>query len=590
MRRLWNLVQEKMNNYNVKKKLMILYVFCVLLPLFVTDSVILTILLQAEKREQSLQMESIASAVQFDMSSTIEGAVSRSKYIYVSRKVNEFLNQEYASGYDFFEASQGLMSDSFYEPIYGSGTVNMVMYADNETIVNGGHFYRLSSAAGEEWYEKLNASGQDMILHFYYVGNNDPVTSIKRKISLVRRLNYYKDSDREKLVRLDLDYSNLVRKLTNMNYGMPVYVCIGDMILFSNDGHNSFTQDYEYLTGREKIGYEMDWSIYGEDFRILVMKSPNTIMVQIWQHFPLILFMLAVNILLPWLLTYIINNSFTSRLRELSQAFDEVEAESLKEIENIRGQDEIGSLMRNYNRMVRRSQELIKTVYKDRLERQEIDIARQNAELLALHSQINPHFLFNVLESIRMHSILKNEDETAGMIERLAILERQNVDWSDDLVSIKEELKFISAYLDLQKYRFGDRLSYQITVAPECEDYCLPRLTLVTFVENACVHGVENKAAPCWIDVRAWKKEDWLYLEVEDTGEGMDEIQVEELRGRMGVCSIDEVKENEHVGIVNACLRLRMITDGKAEFELESERGVGTCITIRVPIEELNHG
>ncbi|MDO4304594.1 MAG: sensor histidine kinase, partial [Bacillota bacterium] len=267
----------------------------------------------------------------------------------------------------------------------------------------------------------------------------------------------------------------------------------------------------------------------------------------------------------------------------------EVEAESLKEIEDVRGQDEIGSLMRNYNRMVRRSQELIKTVYKDRLERQEIDIARQNAELLALHSQINPHFLFNVLESIRMHSILKKEDETAGMIERLAILERQNVDWSDDLVSIKEELKFISAYLDLQKYRFGDRLSYRLTVSPECENYCLPRLTLVTFVENACVHGVENKATPCWIDVRAWEKEGWLYLEVEDTGEGMDEEQVEELRVRMGACSIDEVKENEHVGMINACLRLRMITGGKSEFELESERGVGTCITIRVPIEELNH-
>ncbi len=590
MGKLWNIVQDKMNNYNVRKKLMVLYVFCVLIPLFVTDSVILTILLQAERREQGLQMQNIASAVQFDLSYTLEEAVNMTKNIYVNRMVNEFLNQEYTSGYDFFEATQELMNASFYEASFGSRTVNMVMYADNETIVNGGRFYRLSSAWGEEWYEKLKETDQDMILHFYYVGNNDPATSIKRRISLVRKLNYYKDSECEKLVRLDLDYSNLVRKITNMNYGMPVYVCIGDKILFSNDGHNSFTKDFEYLTGREKIGYETEWNIYGEKIRILVMRSPNTIMVQIWQHFPLILFMLAVNILLPVLLTYIINNSFTARLQELSQAFDEVEAESLKEIENVRGKDEIGSLMRNYNRMVRRSQELIKTVYKDRLERQEIDIARQKAELLALHSQINPHFLFNVLESIRMHSILKREDETAGMIERLAILERQNVDWSDDLVSIREELKFIGAYLDLQKYRFGDRLSYQIKVDEGCESYCLPRLTLVTFVENACVHGVENKAVPCWIYVKISEKEGWLYLEVEDTGEGMDEKQVEELMNKMRTCSIDELKENEHVGIINACLRLRMVTGGKAEFELESERGVGTCMTIKVPIEELNCG
>ena len=91
-----------------------------------------------------------------------------------------------------------------------------------------------------------------------------------------------------------------------------------------------------------------------------------------------------------------------------------------------------------------------------------MDIARQNAELLALYSQINPHFLFNALESIRMRSILKDEHETADMVEKLAIMERQNVDWSTDTNTVKRELDFVEAYLSLQKYRFGDRLSYRI--------------------------------------------------------------------------------------------------------------------------------
>ena len=341
---------------------------------------------------------------------------------------------------------------------------------------------------------------------------------------------------------------------------------------------------------KEKIGYETAYEVYGESLRILVMKPENTIISQISQHMTVILFMIAVNILLPWILTYIINRSFTSRLSEISEAFDGVEAESLKEIENICGKDEIGGLMRNYNRMVIRSQELIKTVYKDRLERQEIDIARQNAELLALHSQINPHFLFNVLESIRMHSILKNEEETAGMIERLAVLERQNVDWSSDFVRIQEELQFIEAYLELQKYRFGDRLSYEISAEPDCRSYLLPKLTLVTFAENACVHGVERKASHCWIYIRAYRKEDWLYLEVEDTGNGMEEEEVAVLTQKMESCDIETVKENEHVGMINACLRLKMVTENRAEFELESERGVGTFMTIRVPLEMLDKG
>ncbi len=585
MRRLWNFFQEKMNDFTVRKKLLIFYVFCVLLPLFVTDSVILTILLRGERRERALEMENIASAVQFELSYTFEEAMNMSKNIYANRMINEFLNYEYSSGYDFFEATQKLLDASFNAASFGSQLVTMILYADNDTIVNGGHFYRLSSAQGEEWYEKYQSAEKDLILHFYYVGNEDPVTSIKRRISLVRKLNYYKDSDCEKLIRIDVDYSNLLRKLTNMNYSMTFYVCSGDKILFSNEGNTSYTKDFEHLTGKERIGYELDSNFYGEELRILVLEPTNTVLLQIWQHFPLILFMLAVNILLPWLLTYIINRSFTVRLQELSLAFDAVDAESLKEIESVRGKDEIGSLMRNYNRMVHRYRELIKTVYQDRLKRQEMDIARQNAELQALHSQINPHFLFNVLESIRMHSILKKEDETAGMIERLAILERQNVDWSSDLVTVEEELKFISAYLDLQKYRFGDRLSYEIDVEEGCEDYRLPKLTLVTFAENACVHGVEKKAVPCWIYIRVYRRENWLYLETEDTGDGMEEQQVQELQGKMKNCCIDSLKENEHVGIINACLRLRMTTQGKAEFELESEKGIGTCILIRVPTD-----
>lgn len=590
MTRLWNYIQNKMNDFNVKKKLMIVYVCCVLLPLLVTDSVILTILLQGESREQNLLMKNISSAVQFDLSYTLEEAVNMTKSIYVNSTVNDFLNKEYESGLDYYAANQELLKSAFSESSWGTGSTSMVLFTDNETIVNGGHFYRLSSVKEEEWCKKLMDSGQDMILHFYYVGDYNPSASAKRRISLVRKLNYFKNSDREKLVRIDLGYNTLVRKITNMKYSMVVYVCIGDKILLSNNGQFSYTQNFERLTGKEKIGYEMQYNLYGENIRILVMRPSNTITRQIWNHFPLILFMLAVNIALPWLLTYIINNSFTSRLRELSGAFDEVEAESLKEIKEIRGKDEIGSLMRNYNRMVRRSQELIKAVYKDRLARQEMDISRQNAELLALHSQINPHFLFNVLESIRMHSILKKEEETAGMIERLAVLERQNVNWTSDLVPVEEEIKFIEAYLDLQKYRFGERLSYEIVIEPGCKSYSLPKLTLVTFVENACVHGVENKAAPCWIYVRVFEKEGWLYLEVEDTGEGMDEGQVKTLEEKMSNCTIETIKDNEHVGISNACLRLKMVTAEKAQFKLESEKGIGTCMLIMVPVNVLHRG
>lgn len=581
-------MEEKINKYSIRKKLMLLYICCVLLPLFLTDSVILTILVHTEKTEQIYELENVASAVQADLTYTFEELNKMANTIYINREINEFLDQKYTSDLAFYTASREMEKKNFYETSVDSGNINVVMCSDNETIVNGGHFYRLSSVKEEAWYQKLEESGKGIAVHFYYIGEENPAATSKRKISVIRRLDYYKDLKCEKVVRLDLDYGALVRKLTNMNYSMPVYVCSGNKILFSNAGHGVAGEDFSYLTGKEDFGMTREFKLYGDSIRIHVMQPENNIIDMLKQYSPFIILMLAVNILLPWFLTVGFNRSFTARLQQLSEAFDQIEAESLKEISDIKGGDEISSLMWNYNRMVRRSRELIKTVYMDRLEKQKMDIARQNAELLALHSQINPHFLFNVLESIRMHSIIKGEEETAGMIERLAVLERQNVNWKTDYIKIREELAFIEAYLELQTYRFGERLSYKIEAQQECFDYFIPKLTLVTFVENACVHGIEKKAVPCWIYVRIYQKDKWLYMEVEDTGDGMEESVVEALQEKMRVSKIETLMNNEHVGIANACLRLKMVTEGKAEFELESEQRVGTFMTIKVPLENLH--
>lgn len=246
--------------------------------------------------------------------------------------------------------------------------------------------------------------------------------------------------------------------------------------------------------------------------------------------------------------------------------------------------------MENYNHMADRMNGLIQTVYKDRLREQEINIARQNAELLALHSQIDPHFLFNALESIRMHSILKEEYETAGMVEKLAVMERQNVDWTRDTGTVRQEMEFVEAYLQLQKYRFGERLSYRLELQKECEDILIPRLTITTFVENACVHGIESKPTPGWIFVRVYMEKKNLCIEVEDTGGGMDDAQLAQIRDRMEHASIGMLKEKGSVGIVNACLRIRMMTDSAARFSVESEKGIGTTMLIIIPQSEGKEG
>lgn len=369
---------------------------------------------------------------------------------------------------------------------------NVVIYADNDTIVNGGYFYRLSEAEGTDWYHRYLESEKSLTFIPYYVGKSDMSALSMRKISLVRRLDYYKKDSCEKILRVDLDYNKIVRELAQITYGNYVYVCQGDQIIFSNDRHSGSQEDFYRLTGEEPVAYKNSFEMYGQKIDVLILKPQSSVLMNLEKHIPLIVFLVVVNLLLPVVMVSMVNKSFTRRLWELGAAFDQIQGGTLQGIENVRGKDEIGILMQNYNRMVKRMNDLIKRVYKDRLERQEIELARQNAELLALHSQINPHFLFNVLEGIRMRSLIQGEEVTAGMIEKLAILERQNINWASDNVKLAEEMSFVEAYLELQQYRFGDRLRYEMDLPGDCANYYIPKLTLTTFVENACVHGMEK--------------------------------------------------------------------------------------------------
>ena len=579
-------LERWMNNYKLKKKLLFLYVVCVLLPLIVTDSVVIYIALHTEEVKQQHMMENDVNAVQFSLSNSIESAASVAKAVDTNKYIDNFLNEKYESSLSYFVAYNEAKNLLFNNNIGGDSS-RMTIYADNETITNGGEFSRLSSIKDEEWYQYMVQTGCNTCVYTYYDQSRSPVVGAKRKILFLRRMNYY-GSGCEKVVKIELDYSALVRGLVKMNYESPIYICSDGKILCSNDGKSSSTgMDFLPFIYEDQVGYEKEMTVYGKTLQIYALKSKTNIVDSMLQNAPLILLLVLINAVFPLTFMVAINRSLTTRIRELGQAFESVDQDRLVSIACVRGKDEIGALMQNYNRMVDRTNELIQTVYKDRLKKQEMDIARQHAELLALHSQINPHFLFNALESIRMHSIIKQEYETADMVSKLAVMTRQNVDWGEELVEIRREMEFVEAYLGLQKYRFGDRLSYQLDVAEDCRELRLPKLTVVTFVENACVHGIESKTTPGWIFVRISRDEEELCIEVEDTGDGMDEQTVEILNEKLQNPSIEQLKDKSRVGMLNASLRIRMLTSGNYRISIESERGVGTMIQLRLSLEAL---
>ena len=589
MKRIREKLDVYLNNLKIKRKIFLLYFYCVMLPLVLTDTVICGMFIHDEKEAREVRLKNMVKSVEYMMNSAADEAAALSENIYFNKYINEFLNKEFSSGLDYYNQYQELLKDSLFDSSLGTSNAIITMYTDNPTVVNGGRFWKMESIKGKAWYEEFLASGQEMQMYFYFEASGTTNLKLPRKASFVRKLDRYKRDPYEKLLKIDLDYTQINQNLIMANYEDRVYVCKDGKIIFSNSRKLNPQQDFEKIIGvnRKKGEYIESFHLFGQDLDIYAIPKKDIFFQGILQHWLTVVLLILFNILIPCVFMQALRRTFTERLEILNRTINYRGQGKLEEIQGIQGTDEIAVLMRNYNSMVQENNDLIETVYKSRLKQQEINIARQKAELLALHEQINPHFLFNVLENIRMRSVLKQEYETAEMIEQLSIMERQYVEWGTDLLPIQEERKFVEAYLKLQKYRFGNRLSYTIEVEEGCEDYKIPKLSLVTFVENACVHGIEDKAAQCWIFVRVSQKQEELYMEIEDTGSGMPEEYLSILKEKMEHASIEMLKQKGSVGMVNACLRLKMYTEGQVKFVLESEEHVGTIVTISIPLHVL---
>lgn len=585
IKRIIRVLEQYLDNISIKKKFMQLYIFCVLVPLIITDSVVLYIAGSMESQRQAHEMANIASTVSYNISTLVENAGEIAKSMYTNKRVDSFLAKQYESTSDYYAEYQKFFQDSTLENVLGMNQILFTMYTDNPTVIKGGKIDNMSNLKKTAVYEAWKNRGENEGLFFVYESKGY-ANSYRRKVILLQNLDFF-SQDQEKMLKIEFDYNSMMRMLRKMNYDNEILICQGDEIVLSNGSFSGVGKNFDRITVQQKMGYKQSFVLHGAQLDIYVLKREHGIWERIARALPLLGFLVIINVVLPMGFVLLLNHSFTKRIRGLSKVFQSVNGEHLVQMAHEEGTDEIGSMIRNYNRMVRRTNELIQTVYKNKIKEQEILVGRKNAELLALQSQINPHFLFNALESIRMRSLLKKENETADMVEKLAIMQRQYVDWGNDSVRIEQELEFVKAYLSLQKYRFGERLNYQLDIDPECEQIRIPKLTIVTFVENACVHGIESKASPGWIFVRVYKRDEQLWVEIEDTGSGIEEQKLQQLQKNMQNVDIEMLKNKKSVGMLNACLRLKMCTENHVNFEIEGEEGAGTWITIRIPTEYL---
>lgn len=221
---------------------------------------------------------------------------------------------------------------------------------------------------------------------------------------------------------------------------------------------------------------------------------------------------------------------------------------------------------------------------------------KRQAQYLALQNQINPHFLYNTLESIRSEALLAGLSSVADMTEALANFFRYTISKDENLVTVEEELQNCETYFHIQQYRFGDRLELKIDCAEEDRDEIyrclLPKLTLQPILENSIIHGTELKVGTGHLSIHMSKTEKRLLLQASDDGLGMDEETLARLNSRLGRGGLQAQMSGTSrtgVALVNVDNRIRLLFGEEYGLHVYSWLGRGTTVDILLPIITSDH-
>lgn len=274
----------------------------------------------------------------------------------------------------------------------------------------------------------------------------------------------------------------------------------------------------------------------------------------------------------------IVSDIVSKPLKKLCVAMEAFEQGDFSQQVEVTTGDEVGEAAACFNQMVEAIHELINTNYVMALKEKE-------SELDALQAQINPHFLYNTLDSLYWQAVNEGNEEIAEDIIALSNLFRLVLGRGKGIIYVENEKELVEQYLHIQKMRFSDNLKYEIEISEDILKQRIPKLILQPFVENAVVHGYEKAGDPCMIRVKGQREDAWIVFQIIDNGVGMSQKQLDEIweapdekryaGQRIGRYAIRNVRE-----------RLDLKYHSDFVLLIESEEGKGTCVTIKIPWEE----
>lgn len=295
-----------------------------------------------------------------------------------------------------------------------------------------------------------------------------------------------------------------------------------------------------------------------------------------------ILVLLLITLLLL-IITYWFSLSITRPVLKLTQAANELSKGRFDVQIEVTSNDEIAFMAKTFDRMRMNINNLIVEIQeKAELERelQQNKLMLQESQLRSLQNQINPHFLFNTLNTLSKKAYLEGSEEMSDLLVSVADLLRYNLKRIDRSVTISEEVTVIKQYIEIQKARFTDRLQFHMDVKEECLDYLIPSLTLQPIVENAVIHAIEPKEEGGTIWFRIKNSDERVLIEIEDDGKG---ISAQVIQHILEEGSEENEDANAGIGFMNVVKRIRIYYGIQDVIDIMSSEGHGTKVILKIP-------
>ncbi len=595
MRKLRALFKKfRWKSLRLRGQMYMVYVAALIVPIILIGTILV---FNAQKMlngyyKDMLQTEN--ARVKSTLSQMTVQAYNISDEICLDREEKQILSTNYETGVDFVANVNN--NSEIDNIVYNYTEISGIyIYTDNPTITNYTRYHKVTEEiANTDWYQR---AASDTKPFWADIEDETSYGTNSNSIALVRRI-FLSDSDYTAVLviklgdsyirnRIDsdvidvmaLDEGNILYSSTASWYDKPMPVDI--------DYDNQF---YSYsgvveVDGTTYFAALTTSNLHMTNSRLYICTLNDSNYYDIRNIVTALVVVLAMAILIPGIILIAYTQHFTGRVYLLRE---EMHKASMKDYDmkvKFPGRDELTDAYKDLRKMVDDIKETQAKMYEAELNEKEMLNNQQKMEYKMLASQINPHYLYNTLETIRMKSLTMGNKEVADCIKILAkTLQYVLKNTGTTSTTLEKEIEHVENYLTIQKMRFGDRINHTLNIADDVnvqEYYVLP-LLLQPIVENAVVHGLEHIDSNGWINIDiAMTEDEKIKITVSDNGQGMKAEDYEKMQNKLNTPGL---KLESSIGVYNICERIRLHYGEEYGLFIESEYGKGTQVIMLLPV------